>query len=54
MFEQTPLLIAVLTYLGYGILILFGHLRDLMRRIGIEKLPVASEPVKEVCAFAQR
>ncbi len=47
-FEETPLYIAVLTYLGYGILILFGHLRDLMRRCGIEKVPMAAEPVKEV------
>ena len=36
MFEETPLYIAVLTYLGYAILILFGHLRDALRRWQLE------------------
>lgn len=49
-FEETPLLIAVLTYLGYGILIVFGHMRDWLRRWGWEKVPVAAEPVSEVNA----
>lgn len=47
-FEETPLYIAVLTYLGYAILIVVGHLRDLLRRWNIERLPMASEPVKPV------
>ena len=48
LFEETPLIIAVLTYLGYAVLIIVGHLRDFMRRWNIEKVPMAAEPVKEV------
>ena len=47
-FEETPLWIAVLTYLGYGILILFGHFRDLLRKWNVEKVPMAAEPLKQV------
>ena len=47
-FEETPLYIAVLTYLGYAILIVVGHLRDLLRNWQIERLPIASEPLKPV------
>lgn len=36
-FQPTPLLIAVLTYISYAILILFGYMRDLMRFYGLEK-----------------
>ncbi|CAB3990154.1 serine palmitoyltransferase 2-like, partial [Paramuricea clavata] len=36
-FEATPLWIAVLTYMSYAILILFGYMRDLMRFYGLEK-----------------
>ncbi|CAB1343074.1 unnamed protein product [Coregonus sp. 'balchen'] len=36
-FEETPLLVAVLTYMGYGILTIFGYLRDFLRNWGIEK-----------------
>ena len=50
LFEETPLIIAVLTYLGYGVLIVVGHLRDFMRNWSIEKVPTAAEPVKEVRA----
>ncbi|KAM3930741.1 serine palmitoyltransferase 3-like [Leptodactylus fuscus] len=42
-FEEAPLYIPVLTYLGYGILILFGYLRDFMRRWGLEKCHIAEE-----------
>ncbi|KAK1805426.1 hypothetical protein P4O66_019742 [Electrophorus voltai] len=42
-FEETPLLVAVLTYMGYGILTLFGYLRDFLRHWKIEKCRVASE-----------
>ena len=34
---------AILTYLAYGIVILFGHARDLMRKLGIEKSKLAVE-----------
>ena len=50
-FEETPLWIAVLTYLGYGILILFGHFRDLLRKWNVEKVPMSAEPVKPVSSF---
>ena len=47
-FEETPLLIAVLTYIGYGVLIMFGHIRDMLRRWGCEKVPTIAEPLSEV------
>jgi len=47
-FEETPLLVAVVTYIGYAILIVFGHLRDTLRNWGFEKVPPAAEPVSEV------
>lgn len=36
-FQQTPIWIAVMTYIAYAILILFGYLRDFMRYYGLEK-----------------
>ncbi|XP_051503219.1 serine palmitoyltransferase 2-like [Myxocyprinus asiaticus] len=42
-FEETPMLVAVLTYMGYGILTIFGYLRDFMREWKIEKCRIASE-----------
>ncbi|KAL0967574.1 hypothetical protein UPYG_G00253960 [Umbra pygmaea] len=42
-FEETPLLVAVLTYMGYGILTIFGYLRDFLRDWGFEKCQVARE-----------
>uniref|UniRef100_A0A4W5RSA4 serine C-palmitoyltransferase n=1 Tax=Hucho hucho TaxID=62062 RepID=A0A4W5RSA4_9TELE len=42
-FEETPLLVAVLTYVGYGILTIFGYLRDFLRHWGMEKCHVARE-----------
>ena len=42
-FEQTPISIAVMTYIAYAILILFGYLRDFLRFYGLEK----SRAVKE-------
>uniref|UniRef100_A0A8C9TSB2 serine C-palmitoyltransferase n=1 Tax=Scleropages formosus TaxID=113540 RepID=A0A8C9TSB2_SCLFO len=42
-FEETPMLVAVLTYMGYGILTLFGYLRDFLREWKIEKCHVAQE-----------
>jgi len=47
-FEETPLLIAIITYISYGILIIFGHIRDLLRKCHIEKVPLASEYLAEV------
>ena len=42
-FEETPLYIAVLTYVGYGILIIFGHFRDLLCRWNLEKVSMNME-----------
>lgn len=42
-FEETPMLVAVLTYMGYGILTLFGYLRDFLRDWKIEKCQNATE-----------
>lgn len=42
-YEETPLLVAVLTYMGYGILTIFGYLRDFLRLWNIEKCHVARE-----------
>uniref|UniRef100_A0A8C8DEU5 serine C-palmitoyltransferase n=1 Tax=Oncorhynchus tshawytscha TaxID=74940 RepID=A0A8C8DEU5_ONCTS len=42
-FEETPMLVAVLTYMGYGILTIFGYLRDFLRDWKIERCHVARE-----------
>ncbi|XP_029449412.1 serine palmitoyltransferase 3-like [Rhinatrema bivittatum] len=42
-FEPGPLHIAVLTYLGFGVMTLFGYLRDFMRACGLEKCHMATE-----------
>uniref|UniRef100_A0A4W4H6L9 serine C-palmitoyltransferase n=1 Tax=Electrophorus electricus TaxID=8005 RepID=A0A4W4H6L9_ELEEL len=42
-FEETPMLLAVLTYMGYGILTVFGYLRDFLREWKIEKCHIARE-----------
>uniref|UniRef100_A0A8C2I553 serine C-palmitoyltransferase n=1 Tax=Cyprinus carpio TaxID=7962 RepID=A0A8C2I553_CYPCA len=42
-FEETPLLVAVLTYMGYGILTIFGYLRDFLRDWKFEKCHLARE-----------
>jgi len=47
-FEETPLLVAVVTYISYGILIIFGHIRELLRKCGIKKVQIPSEYLTEV------
>ncbi|XP_040207229.1 serine palmitoyltransferase 3-like isoform X3 [Rana temporaria] len=42
-FEDAPMYILVFTYICYGILILFGYLRDFMRAWGLEKCHMADE-----------
>uniref|UniRef100_A0A673ZRI0 serine C-palmitoyltransferase n=1 Tax=Salmo trutta TaxID=8032 RepID=A0A673ZRI0_SALTR len=42
-FEETPMLVAVLTYMGYGILTIFGYLRDFLRDWKIERCHIARE-----------
>ena len=36
-FEAPPLIHAVLTYISYAILFIFGQVADLLRRLGIKK-----------------
>lgn len=43
-FEETPLYAAIWTYLGYGLLVLVGHIRDFLRNVGIEKQKSCTEP----------
>uniref|UniRef100_A0A8D0D1V6 serine C-palmitoyltransferase n=1 Tax=Sander lucioperca TaxID=283035 RepID=A0A8D0D1V6_SANLU len=42
-FEQAPMYVAVMTYLGFGIVTLFGYLRDFLRAVGLEKCHLAQE-----------
>ncbi|KAG5266893.1 hypothetical protein AALO_G00237470 [Alosa alosa] len=42
-FEQAPMHVAVLTYIGFGIVTLFGYFRDFLRAVGLEKCHVAQE-----------
>ncbi|XP_030052197.1 serine palmitoyltransferase 3 isoform X2 [Microcaecilia unicolor] len=42
-FEQAPLYVAVLTYLGFGVVTLFGYLRDFLRAWRLEKCHMAIE-----------
>jgi hypothetical protein len=43
-FEETPLYAAILTYLSYAILCLFGWLRDFLRQSNLEKKRGAVDP----------
>lgn len=47
-YEETPYIIALLCYLSYLILTVFGHLRDFMRNTGLEKNKSAVEKNREV------
>lgn len=42
-YPEPPLYVFVFTYMGYGIGMLFGYLRDFMRNWGIEKCNAAVE-----------
>ncbi|XP_060943391.1 serine palmitoyltransferase 3 [Limanda limanda] len=42
-FEQAPMYVAVMTYLGFGIVTLFGYFRDFLRAVGLEKCNSAQE-----------
>lgn len=48
-FEEVPYHIVLLCYLSYAVLILFGYLRDFMRKTGLEKNMAAVESNREVC-----
>lgn len=43
LFEETPLLVAVITYIGYGVLVVFGYFRDFLRMYKFEKTKSAKE-----------
>ena len=47
-FEEIPIWVAILTYVSYAILIVFGHFRDLLRYWHVENMPTTSEPHREV------
>ncbi|XP_077342035.1 serine palmitoyltransferase 3-like [Lithobates pipiens] len=42
-FEEAPLYVAVFTYIGFGLVTLFGYLRDFLRAWGLEKCHMAEE-----------
>ncbi|XP_016893032.1 serine palmitoyltransferase 3 isoform X2 [Cynoglossus semilaevis] len=42
-FEQPPMYVAVMTYLGFAIVTLFGYLRDFLRAVGLEKCHITQE-----------
>ncbi|KAK6488792.1 serine palmitoyltransferase 3 [Huso huso] len=42
-FDQAPLYVAVLTYVGFGVVTLFGYFRDFLRACGLEKCNLAQE-----------
>lgn len=45
-FEETPLLISIITMIGYGVLVVFGYFRDWLRNLGLEENHSAKEPDK--------
>lgn len=47
LFEETPLLVAVITYIGYGVLVVFGYMRDFMRYYAFEKNNAAKDKERE-------
>lgn len=47
LFEETPLLVAVITYIGYGVLVVFGYMRDFMRYYAFEKNNAAKDKGRE-------
>lgn len=50
-FEDPPLAIAILTYLGYALIILVGHIRDFLRHYGIERVKSYTEPKLKVILY---
>ena len=48
LFEETPLLVAVITYIGYGVLVIFGYFRDFLRLYKFEKTKAAKEKDRKV------
>lgn len=49
-FPDPPLLKAVFTHLGYGILIIIGHVIDFLRKLGLKSDPYTEALKNEVSA----
>lgn len=47
-FPDPPLLKAVFTHLGYGIMILLGHVIDFLRKLGLKSDPYTESMKNEV------
>lgn len=47
-FEETPFHAAIMTYLSYFFLVIFGYFRDFMRNHGLEKYKAVKENGNEV------
>lgn len=47
-FEETPIWIAIFTYLTYGIMVVIGHIRDILRSIGLEEEKSCTEAKRVV------
>ena len=45
-FEQPPISTAIMTYLAYGLLLILGHISDLLLKLGVKKIG-HQEAVKE-------
>lgn len=50
-FEQAPMYVAVCTYMGFGIVTLFGYFRDFLRAVGLEKCNLAQEREEQKVAM---
>ena len=48
LFEETPLVVAVITYIGYGILVVIGYFRDFLRSYKFEKVKASKEKGRKV------
>jgi serine palmitoyltransferase len=48
-FEEPSMWVAICTYASFAILIVFGHLRDFLRKRGIEKSHIPMEKGNTVC-----
>lgn len=49
LYEEPPYHIKLLCYLSYAVLMLFGYIRDFMRKTGLEKNLAAVERNRDVC-----
>ena len=53
-FEETSLRNALITYLQYALLVLLGHVHEILRSLGIERSRSSAEPPQtRVCSFTR-